>query len=396
MNLDPLTLMVPGIITTGLAAIMLFGFWWRYRDTTALLWWGASKFVTASTIALVTAGFALEAPALISAGGWLGTLSAPLVWGGVRRFNRLPVSWPLIAAAPLAYVSTLMLPHGLDGRIWSAAIGFAAWVIYLWAAVWTLWRTRAEPLVARWPLMGFFGLHASIYAGATVGVLAGNLALDRPASVNSWFGLVHFETILYAMGTAFFMVLLCRERVEIGYIAAARIDPLTGTSNRGAFFDTGRRLLDRCRREQAPLSLIMFDLDRFKAINDTHGHQMGDRILSDFADTVRQSLRPNDLFGRYGGEEFVVVLPGASIETAAVIAERVRSIFAGGNEFIDGKPVRATVSAGVATAVSNAPLEDVIAAADQAMYIAKRAGRNRVERAALSNPPESNGIIRIA
>ncbi len=125
----------------------------------------------------------------------------------------------------------------------------------------------------------------------------------------------------------------------------------------------------------------MFDLDHFKTINDTQGHQAGDRILISFANTVRNALRPNDLFGRYGGEEFLVVLPDASIETAYVIAERVRKAFADNHRFFDGSPLNATVSAGVASIRTSTDLNEIVASVDQAMYSAKHNGRNRVERA---------------
>ena len=111
---------------------------------------------------------------------------------------------------------------------------------------------------------------------------------------------------------------------------------------------------------------------------------------------MRGALRPNDLFGRYGGEEFTVVLPGATIETAYVIAERVRHAFADSHRFLDGQPLGATVSAGVASALPITTLEAVIEAADKAMYTAKAAGRNRVERAGGDHPADSDKIVRLA
>ncbi len=333
---------------------------------------------------------------MIALGVGLTTFAPAMVWGGARRFNDLPTPVPVIAAGFAFWLVAVAFPFGLDNEKWSNLASFVSWFVFLPAAVWALWQNRSEQLLARWPLMVFFSLHSLVFMAAGYEVVLGAFPYGKAPPLDSWFGIVHFETIFYAMGTSFFMVLICKERTVLGYIAAAKIDPLTGTSNRGAFFENARRLHLRCSEQGSPFSLIMFDLDRFKAINDNHGHQVGDRILRDFADTVRLSLRPNDIFGRYGGEEFIVVLPGASIETAAVIADRVRNIFAIGNEFLDGEPIKATVSAGVATASKDMPLEAVIEAADKAMYIAKRAGRNRVERAASSTPSESNGIIRIA
>lgn len=396
MHLDPLTLMVPGVIATAFAGLLLFGAWWEYRNTPALLWWSASKGINATGVALVAGSFALELPFMQVVGVGLASATAPLIWGGVRHFYKLGIPWMLIAAGPAVWLALVLLPfESLDPRLATIA-GFSSWCAYLSATIWTLWTNRGERLVARWPLIGFLALHALVFASAIGEVLTGSLPPNAPPPVNSWFGIIHFETILFSMGTALFMILMCKERRELGFIEAARIDPLTGTANRGAFFDNAHRVLDRCRRDRTPFSLVMFDLDRFKSINDTYGHQVGDRILRNFAETARLSLRPNDLFGRYGGEEFAVILPGASIETAMVIADRVRQLFAERHEIVDGKPVRTTVSAGVATAGATARLEDVIDAADKAMYAAKHSGRNRVERAPRNEPYEGSAVVRIA
>jgi diguanylate cyclase (GGDEF)-like protein len=140
----------------------------------------------------------------------------------------------------------------------------------------------------------------------------------------------------------------------------------------------------------------MFDLDRFKWINDSFGHDVGDEVLRTFADTTRSVLRPNDLFGRYGGEEFCVVLPGATIEAAYVIAERVRHKFAHASESVAGRKMNATVSAGVATAASSTTLEAIMREADHGMYRAKSQGRNRVERADPNLKPSDGAVIRVA
>lgn len=396
MHLDPLTLMFPGVVATGFASILLFGAWWQYRDNAALLWWSASNGLNAASIALLAAGFGLQIESTLTTGSGLGALSAVLVLLGTAAFSRFSISWLALMAGPIAWLAIQFAPLGEGRPQWVTITSFLIWTCYLGGAMWLLWASRTEPLMARWPLMGLLGLHGVVYAGATVEVLMGWISLGGPPPVDSWFGIIHFETILFAMGAAFFMVLLTKERRELGYIEAAKTDPLTSTANRGAFFDQSQRLFERCRQDGSPFSLIMFDLDRFKSVNDTYGHQLGDRILRDFADTVRLSLRPNDLFGRYGGEEFAVVLPGASLETAHAIAERIRQSFAQGNEFVDGRPIKATVSAGVAIASPDSQLDQIIEAADQAMYVAKRAGRNRVERAAPPVPEVDSGVIRIA
>jgi diguanylate cyclase (GGDEF)-like protein len=241
-------------------------------------------------------------------------------------------------------------------------------------------------------------IHALVYAGGVYDVLTGSLRYGAIAPLNSWFGVIIFEGLAYAMASAIFMALLCTERETQRYRHAAHIDALTGIANHGALLKAARRLFERCRQDRAPFALIMFDLDHFKEINDLCGHRAGDDILRAFADTVRGLLRPTDFFGRYGGEEFTVVLPGAGIETARSIAERVRHAFAEAHRFCEGQTVNATVSAGVGEASAHMSFEDIIDAADQAMYQAKHLGRNRVEQAPWVRPSLAgpDNVIRVA
>jgi diguanylate cyclase (GGDEF)-like protein len=141
----------------------------------------------------------------------------------------------------------------------------------------------------------------------------------------------------------------------------------------------------------------MLDLDRFKLINDTFGHGAGDAALRAFTVTARRMLRPNDLFGRLGGEEFAAILPGATIETAYVVAERIRVAFSSDAAVIEGFQVGATVSAGVADSapVSSTTASTLLREADRALYLAKQRGRNRVERIE-SKGHDPGGVIRVA
>jgi diguanylate cyclase (GGDEF)-like protein len=180
-------------------------------------------------------------------------------------------------------------------------------------------------------------------------------------------------------------------------MTAARIDSLTGVANRGAFFTQAGRILRRARDAQAPVTLIVFDLDYFKRINDSYGHAAGDRVLRCFAETAGATLRPADLLGRIGGEEFAAILPGVGMEAAYVIAERVRHAFEVASTSVGHAIVRATVSAGTALASPEGNVETILEAADRALYRAKANGRNRVERALdqLWTASETN-VIRVA
>lgn len=158
-------------------------------------------------------------------------------------------------------------------------------------------------------------------------------------------------------------------------------DPLTGLWNRGAIFETLRREIARAKRERNSVAVVMADLDHFKRINDSYGHLAGDAALRQVADRMRSSIRPYDAIGRYGGEEFLILLPGCNIPGAATVAERLMTSIAGEPVDLAGEKLLITCSLGVASN-SEAPEADadwLIRAADAALYQAKSAGRDRVE-----------------
>jgi len=158
----------------------------------------------------------------------------------------------------------------------------------------------------------------------------------------------------------------------------ARTDALTGLLNRGAVLEALEEALGQAAIERVPVSVVMVDLDGFKAVNDTWGHLVGDEVLREVVDRVRSAVRGFDLVGRYGGEEFLVVLRATPLEVARRIAERIRSRIESGPFTAGGHRITLTASAGVAEAAEGEEAEPLLARADQALYAAKRAGRNRV------------------
>jgi len=151
-------------------------------------------------------------------------------------------------------------------------------------------------------------------------------------------------------------------------------DPLTGVPNRREL----DRHLDRVMGKMNPLSVIMVDIDHFKKVNDTYGHEAGDRVLQSFASTVKASIRPSDFLGRYGGEEFMVICC-AGLEEAAEIAERVReAVFSTPVGVSEDRNISITASFGVAQQMPGEDAASVVKRADGALYRAKQEGRNRV------------------
>jgi diguanylate cyclase (GGDEF)-like protein len=159
----------------------------------------------------------------------------------------------------------------------------------------------------------------------------------------------------------------------------AHTDPLTGINNRGYFMELLTTELERAKRYERQLSFLMFDLDHFKAINDTHGHAAGDETLRSLCRVFKSSgLRSSDFFGRIGGEEFAIALPETELRMAADVAERIREELLRTAIVYADKTFFVTASIGVSTYRSGDTLETLLSRGDQAMYCAKDSGRNRV------------------
>jgi diguanylate cyclase (GGDEF)-like protein len=176
-------------------------------------------------------------------------------------------------------------------------------------------------------------------------------------------------------------------RLLDGMKQQANNDVLTGLYNRRFLEDYARKLFAIAGRREQPVGVMMLDLDNFKSFNDIYGHEVGDRILRQFAKTVTSAMRETNLAARYGGEEFVIVLPDTSAKSCTLVAERIRkavsSMVMPSN--MDQPLPRLTVSIGVAAFPSHGQtLEEVIQASDKALYESKRAGRNRVTAAPTS------------
>jgi diguanylate cyclase (GGDEF)-like protein len=192
-----------------------------------------------------------------------------------------------------------------------------------------------------------------------------------------WQTVFAVETMIYTVGTAFIVLLMVKDRHVHFYRKAATTDSLTGLFNRGAFLEAARNMHAVQSGRGEPVTLLMFDLDKFKSINDRFGHAVGDSALKVFAKVLQDSTRASDIVGRLGGEEFVAMIPEA-IEDACVVAERLRVNFQEAGVVIDDIAVGATVSSGLATTYRpEATIDSLLLRADEALYRAKNGGRNR-------------------
>ncbi|MNY09064.1 putative diguanylate cyclase YedQ [compost metagenome] len=158
-------------------------------------------------------------------------------------------------------------------------------------------------------------------------------------------------------------------------------DPLTRLNNRGALFDRAKTLAEECRQQKIPFSVIQLDLDHFKSINDQFGHQAGDKVLCHTAGLIARALRSTDVAGRVGGEEFCVVLPGATTQQAAEVAERIRA-YISSKEILVKKSTTTRISASMGVSSTeendNFDFEQLQSIADGRLYVAKQQGRNQV------------------
>ena len=159
----------------------------------------------------------------------------------------------------------------------------------------------------------------------------------------------------------------------------ARTDVLTEISNARHFFDVAKQEFEVARRYSQPLSIIIFDLDHFKQVNDTFGHQVGDKVLKHVAQIAIEQVREADTLARYGGEEFIVLLPNSNAQESSVVAERIRERISACHMVTDQEKVNVTISAGISELLLDVDTLDLlIRRADQALYEAKEAGRNCV------------------
>jgi diguanylate cyclase (GGDEF)-like protein/PAS domain S-box-containing protein len=170
-----------------------------------------------------------------------------------------------------------------------------------------------------------------------------------------------------------------KKQIETELQRLATTDALTQSSNRRHFFDGARQEFELARQQGTPLSFLMLDIDDFKVVNDTYGHQEGDNVLQHIADSGRAALRRGDLFGRIGGEEFAAVFPGCTPEMALQVAERLQREIQRLSFNHEGRTFGITVSQGLASVTAeDENIDSLFARADAAMYQAKREGKNRI------------------
>src|SRR5471030_2249553 len=374
-TLDVPTLSFVAVCIAGFLGLFLIFAWLQQRNVGALAWWGSAYLVGASSIALWGAPAPMfKFPPMFAEA--LIFVACGMIWNGVRLFHGRRL-WPVPAfAGAVAWLVICQLPgmeQGTSGRTVSGAIVIA---IYTFFIAFELWRERRLAFYSRTAAIVVPCLHAAIF------LMPLALRAYMPyLFATSWQAVLALETIIYAVGTAFIVLLMVKDHHVHVYRKQATTDHLTGLCNRGAFLEAAVILQTRQGKRGEPVTLLMFDLDHFKSINDRFGHGVGDNVLRVFAQSVRKSMRTSDIIGRLGGEEFAAII-SEPMQMVPRIAERIRAGFETAGATVGTQAIGATVSIGAATSYEATPdVDTLLLRADGALYRAKHDGRNRFQPA---------------
>jgi len=379
-SLDVGTLFVVAICVTVLLGLFLL-FAWTQERIRALAWWGVAYLIGGASGALWRFGDAVVPGLPSSFATVLLFIAVGMIWSAARLFHGRPVRWFATVFGAACWLAACFFPAFAGSAASHIVLSSLIVAGYTFLTATELRQERRKSLIRRWPAMFVPMLHGAIFLFP---VALATLWPDGDGVHNlarGWIAVFGIEILLYVVGTAFIVLILAKDRTVRLYKMAAETDPLTGLLNRRGFFEAAGVLMARHRRnDMAPISVLAFDLDHFKSINDRCGHAVGDAVLQMFAKVVRETLRATDVVGRLGGEEFVAVIPGALAE-AGVAAERVRSALATASIVRNGQRITATVSVGVACGSPAVAVDALITRADDALYRAKTNGRDRVETA---------------
>ncbi len=376
MYLDTRTLVFMAAAICLPIAALLFLSWWQNRAERMLLWWSGAFLASGVGLGLIVPRGHAPSFLSIDIANALMLVGVAMCWAGARAFSgrHTPVGALLLGAS--VWLISLHLPtvyENLAARVGIFAILYAG---YTALASVEYWRGRADGLASRYMLAVSFAFLSVLYAGRLI--ISAVVPMQGPiekAHPDLWMAIFFMTPIVVAVANSILVVAVTKERSEATQRHLAEIDPLTGLLNRGATL-----LRVAAGMSRGPGAMLVFDLDRFKQINDRNGHPAGDRVLKEFATVAERFLREEDIFGRIGGEEFLAFLPYADRVRAMAAAERIRSAFAEARIELNGVTIPATVSIGIAIADGDTrDIDPLLIEADRALYAAKENGRDRVQ-----------------
>jgi diguanylate cyclase (GGDEF)-like protein len=375
--LDIGTLFVVATCVTMLLGLLLL-FVWRQDRIQALAWCGAAYVVGGLSVVAWSIEDIISPPLPTGIAKAFLFLACGMVWTSARLLHGRQIAWAGMIVGAAVWLSVDMFAdfaHWTTGRI---ILGCLIVASYTFLATAEFRRERRRSSLGRWPALLVPVLHGAVFLVPIplVGLLPAEGGVAGLAS--GWIALLVIEIMLYVVGIAFIVLVLAKEETTRIHKDAASTDELTGLLNRRGLLASAQGLAGRRTRRQEPVSVLMFDLDHFKSINDRFGHHVGDDVLRLFAMVATAQFRASDLVGRLGGEEFAAILPGTLAE-AAIAAERVRLAFGAAAGNVGGCDVAATVSVGVASGAPGTDIASLLIRSDVALYRAKTMGRNRLE-----------------
>jgi diguanylate cyclase (GGDEF)-like protein len=384
LMLDVRTLAFASAVSGFLMAITMFGIYLAGMRNRALIDWSIAglAFGLGYLLGHLLQTISVPMPPWLAGGlaNALIGLGHGFILIGVQRYLGMPV-WlrPVLVVVVVMFLSSFLLPE-LRDSLRVRIMMHSGWYVLIdsWAG-WLLWRAHRPGMrryhrAAAMVLMAFAAFLALRLGYAAISPALTTSFVQDPFQIGAFLAAMVFGFCL----TMALAVMLFREK-QMELLAQARRDPLTGMNNRLSLQELAAVEMSRARRQQAPLSIILFDLDHFKQINDRYGHQAGDSALQAVAEYIESVMRDSDLAFRFGGEEFLVLLPGARAEHAAGVAERFRRGLAGIEVDLKDGSFSLTASFGVVEwRRDEESWDDLVRRADQALYRAKGGGRDQV------------------
>lgn len=384
IELDVRTLAFMASLGGGLMAISMTGIYLAgTRDRALVDWaWAGFGFFAGYLVGLLLLTIPERIPVWFSA-----TLANALIGAGhgflligVQRYLGLPRWTWLVAAIVVAMFLVMFYVPELRSSLRMRIVTISGGYVFLDAvAGFLLWRHRSPGLTTYRRAAAVVLLLFAGFLTVRLGYAAVSSALTTSFAQDPFQMAAFLINTLFCFVMTVALALLMFRGKELEMRRMARRDALTGLFNRYTLAEFAAREVARSERYKSPLSLVMFDIDNFKQINDRHGHSVGDRVLERIADEVRRGLRETDLPFRIGGEEFLVLLPSTSAGEARRVAERLREAILAEGVQSARESVYCSASFGVAQHRAGLESwEDTMRRADEGLYEAKHAGRNRV------------------
>ena len=311
MLIDLPTLMTAGSFVAAVSGVFLIFAAMQTKGAQGMIWWAAADITMAAAVPmLLSSGVAINVASVVVAITLLN-VSPALILASAQACNGRRPDLRVIFAGAVIWLAAYALPAIRTSPEAQVSLNLAIASVYVFAAAAEFWHGRVDRLTARGPLILLLVLHGIFGIGGAIAAAVGALSPINGTTLLTWLVFVHFETFAFVIGTSIFTVAMTRERQELLHKTTANTDSLTGLATRRAFYEEAEKVLAERAGSAAPVSLILFDLDAFKTINDTYGHGPGDEVLRKFAEAAKKMVRSTDLVGRIGGEEFAIMLPGA-------------------------------------------------------------------------------------